>query len=73
MKSMKIELERYTEISIKGLFDGTIMLEISKEATESIVNSILEEQGIDPFLKCFDIENFKAIQQFIKDELEDEL
>ena len=70
---MKIELERYTEISIKGLYDGTMELDISKEAAESIIQSILEEQGIQPFLKCFDTEIFKAIQQLIKDELEDEL
>ena len=73
MKSIKIELDRYTEISIRGLYDGTMELSISKEAIDSIINSILEEQGIQPFLKCFDIENFKAIQQYINDELEDEL
>ena len=70
---MKIELERYTEISIRGMFDGTMELDISKEAAESIIHSILEEQGIDPFLKCFDAEDLKVIQQFIKDELNDEL
>ena len=70
---MKIELERYTEISIRGLYDGTMELDISKEAAESIIHSILEEQGIQPFLKCFDIEDLKAIQQHIKDELEYEL
>ena len=70
---MKIELERYTEISIRGLYDGTMELDISKEATEYIIQSILEEQGIQPFLKCFDIEDLKEIQQYIKDELEDEL
>ena len=60
---MKIELERYTEISIRGLYDGTMELDISKEAAESIIHSILEEQGIQPFLRCFDIENLKSIQQ----------
>ena len=70
---MKIELERYTEISIRGLYDGTMELDISKEASESIIHSILEEQGVQPFLRCFDAEYLKYIQQYIKDELEDEL
>ena len=66
---MKIETDPRAEVSIKHTYDEvTIEIEDVKGTLyEDIIKSILETEGVKPFLEMFDYSELKEMELYLKE------
>ena len=66
---MKIKTDIRADVSIKRMYDEvTIEIEdIKGTLHEDIIKSILETEGVKPFLEVFDYSELKEIELYLKE------